>query len=119
VVDQTERLDLLFEALANRHRREIVYLLALQPESISRLAQLRDLSLPAIHKHIAVLEEAGLVSRRKTGRTTYLTLRREPMRAVQTWLTQFNPFWGSDGETLANYAAYLQSEPSTTPEEQR
>jgi DNA-binding transcriptional ArsR family regulator len=119
VVDQTERLDLLFEALANRHRREIVYLLALQPESISRLAQLRDLSLPAIHKHIAVLEEAGLVSRRKTGRTTYLTLRREPMRAVQSWLTQFNPFWGSDGETLANYEAYLQSEPSTTPEEQR
>jgi len=119
VIDQTERLDVLFEALANRHRREIVYLLALQPESISRLAQLRDLSLPAIHKHIAVLEEAGLVSRRKTGRTTYLTLRREPMRAVQTWLTQFNPFWGSDDASLTNYEAYLQSEPSTTPEEQR
>jgi DNA-binding transcriptional ArsR family regulator len=119
MIDQTERLDILFEALANRHRREIVYLLALQPESISRLAQLRDLSLPAIHKHIAVLEEAGLVSRRKTGRTTYLTLRREPMRAVQTWLTQFNPFWGSDAETLANYESYLQSDPTTTPEEQR
>jgi DNA-binding transcriptional ArsR family regulator len=119
VLDQSERLDVLFEALASRHRREIVYLLALQPESISRLAQIRDLSLPAIHKHIAVLEEAGLVSRRKTGRTTYLTLRREPMRAVQAWLTQFNPFWGSDGESLANYETYLQNEPSTTPEEQR
>jgi DNA-binding transcriptional ArsR family regulator len=119
VLDQSERLDVLFEALASRHRREIVYLLALQPESISRLAQIRDLSLPAIHKHIAVLEEAGLVSRRKTGRTTYLTLRREPMRAVQAWLTQFNPFWGSDAESLANYEAHLQHEPSTTPEEQR
>jgi DNA-binding transcriptional ArsR family regulator len=119
VVDQAERLDVLFEALANRHRREIVYLLALQPESISGLAHQRDLSLPAIHKHIAVLEEAGLVSRRKTGRTTYLSLRREPMRAVQTWLTQFNPFWGSDAETLANYEAYLEKDPITTPEEQR
>ena len=119
MVDQTERLDVLFEALANRHRREIVYLLALQPESISRLAHYRDLSLPAIHKHIAVLEEAGLISRRKTGRTTYLSLRRDPMRAVHTWLNQFNPFWGSDAESLANYEAYLQLEPSTTPEEQR
>lgn len=119
MVDHTERLDILFEALANRHRREIVYLLALQPESISRLAEQRDLSLPAIHKHIAVLEEAGLVTRRKTGRTTYLSLRREPMRAVQTWLMQFNPFWGSDTESLANYEAYLTTEPPTTPEEFR
>ena len=119
MADEAERLDVLFEALASRHRREIVYLLALQPESISRLAAKRELSLPAIHKHIAVLEEAGLISRRKTGRTTYLTLRRGPMRALQSWLTQFNPYWGSDSESLTNYEAYLQADPTTTPEEQR
>ena len=119
MVDESERLDVLFDALASRHRREIIHRLALQPESISRLALMRELSLPAIHKHIAILEEAGLVKRRKAGRTTYLSIRREPMKALQTWLTQFNAYWGSDSESLANYEAYLQKEPSTTPEEQR
>jgi predicted transcriptional regulator len=52
----THNLDLLFGALANEHRREIIYSLGLQPSSISRLASLRGLSLPAIHKHITVLE---------------------------------------------------------------
>ena len=41
------------------------------------------------------------------------------MRALQSWLTQFNPYWGSDGESLTNYEAYLQADPTTTPEEQR
>ena len=56
-------LDSVLEALANRHRREIVYVLGLQPCAISQLARMRGLSLPAIHKHIKILENAGLVSR--------------------------------------------------------
>ena len=49
-------LDTIFEALANKHRREILYVLSLQPCSITQLATMRGLSLPAIHKHIEVLE---------------------------------------------------------------
>ena len=74
---ETEELDAIFEALANRHRREIVYVLGLHPCSISQLADMRGLSLPAIHKHIAVLERADLVSRRKLGRSNFLTLNRD------------------------------------------
>jgi DNA-binding transcriptional ArsR family regulator len=100
-------LDDVLEALANKHRREMVYVLGLQPCSISQLAEMRDLSLPAIHKHVKVLENAGLVTRRKTGRTTFLTLDRTAMRGLQEWLAQFHTYWGSDEQSLENYAPYL------------
>jgi DNA-binding transcriptional ArsR family regulator len=98
-------LDQVLEALANPHRREIVYLVGLQPWAVNRLAQRRGLSLPAIHKHIKILHEAGLVTRRKHGRTTYLTLNRQPLVLLQTWVGQFHPYWGSDQATYENYAA--------------
>src|SRR5690242_4260606 len=83
-------LDNVFEALANKHRREIIYVLSLQPCSISKLAFLRNLSLPAIHKHIAVLEKGGMVTRRKVGQTNFLTLNRESLHGLQDWLTRLN-----------------------------
>jgi DNA-binding transcriptional ArsR family regulator len=100
-------LDDVLEALANKHRREMVYVLGLQPCAISQLADMRQLSLPAIHKHVKVLEKAGLVTRKKTGRTTYLTLDRAAMRGLQDWLGQFHTYWGSDEASLANYSDHL------------
>jgi DNA-binding transcriptional ArsR family regulator len=94
--DEAAVLDSVLEALANRHRREIVYVLGLQPCAISQLARMRGLSLPAIHKHIKVLENAGLVSRRKTGRTTCLALNPQRLRLLQDWAGQFRTYWGSD-----------------------
>jgi len=84
-------LDKVFEALANKHRREIIYVLSLQPCSISKLAFLRHLSLPAIHKHIEVLEKGGMVTRRKIGQTNFLTLNRESLHGLQDWLLRFRP----------------------------
>ena len=81
-------LDIIFEALAHIHRREIIYILSLEPCSISKLAFLRNLSLPAIHKHIEVLEEGGIVTRRKIGQTNFLTLNRESLRGLQDWFTR-------------------------------
>jgi DNA-binding transcriptional ArsR family regulator len=101
-------LSQVFDALANEHRREIVLLLALQPRSISQLAELRGLSLPAIHKHVRVLEDAGMVRRRKLGRTNFLALEREPLIRLQTWAGQFQAWWGTGAETLENYIEYLQ-----------
>jgi DNA-binding transcriptional ArsR family regulator len=83
-------LDNVFEALANKHRREIIYVLSLEPCSINKLAFLRNLSLPAIHKHIEVLEKAGMVTRRKIGQTNFLTLNREALRGLQDWLVRIN-----------------------------
>ncbi len=100
-------LNAVFDALANEHRREIVYILGLQPCSISQLAEMRGLSFPAIHKHVKVLESAGMVTRKKMGRTNFLTLNRESLSSLQDWLMQFHTYWGSDKETLENYARYL------------
>ncbi|MGI9648194.1 MAG: ArsR/SmtB family transcription factor [Acidimicrobiia bacterium] len=97
----------VFEVLANEHRREIIQALSLQPHSISQLAGLRGLSLPAIHKHVMALESAELVVRKKVGRTNFLALNRVSLRSVQQWLQQFNLFWGDESETLENYALHL------------
>lgn len=106
----------VFDALANEHRREIIDLLALQPRSIGELAELRHLSLPAIHKHVRVLEDAAMVRRRKIGRTNFLALEREPLGRLQAWMERFHPWWGTDRESLENYAEYLSKDPTTTKE---
>lgn len=113
---EPDELDTILEALANRHRREIVRVLGLHPCSISQLAEMRGLSLPAIHKHIKVLEHAGLVTRRKLGRTNVLTLERSSLRGLQDWLAQYHAYWGSERETLQNYARFVGSEESDSPE---
>lgn len=101
-------LDKIFEALANKHRREMMYRLGLQPYSISQLASMRHLSLPAIYKHIKLLEKAGLIRRKKTGQTNFLALKRQSLHKLQEWIMQFHPYWGSDEETVANYQQYLK-----------
>jgi DNA-binding transcriptional ArsR family regulator len=105
-----QNLNGVFDALANEHRREMIYALGLQPYSISQLASLRGLSLPAIHKHIRVLEDAEMVVRKKIGRTNFLALNRDALRGLRDWVTQFNPHWGSGEETLDNYARFLGSD---------
>ena len=91
---EPEALDGVFHALANAHRREIVRFLGQQPAAIHHLAQLRGLSLPAINKHIGVLEGAGLIKRHKKGRTTFLTLDPAPVALLQHWAAQFHTLLG-------------------------
>ena len=105
-----QNLDKVFEALANKHRREMVYALGLQPHSISQLASMRNLSLPAIHKHIKLLENAELIIRKKTGQTNFLSLNRQSLRGLQEWTMQYHPYWGNNEETLENYAEQLKEE---------
>lgn len=106
----------IFGALANDHRREIIHALSLQPHSISQLASIRGLSLPAIHKHIRALEDATMVRRRKIGRTNFLTIDRAPLQRLAAWVGQFHPWWGTETESLENYLAYLSKEPEMTEE---
>lgn len=106
-IQTLQDLDVIFEALANKHRREIIYSLGLQPHSISKLASQQDLSLPAIHKHIKILERAGMILRKKVKQTNLLALNRESLRGLQDWLMQYQAYWGSDEESLENYANYL------------
>jgi len=104
----TASLDLAFEALANSKRRAMLYGLAFRPATISQLAKEQALSLPAMHKHMRVLERADLIARRKAGRTNFVAINRASMQAAQDWIMQFNTAWGSDQESLANYIASLE-----------
>jgi DNA-binding transcriptional ArsR family regulator len=106
---QKPGLDAVFSALANAHRREIVDLLSLQPASIRQLAERIGMSLTAMTRHISVLEECGLVVRKKSGRTNFLAFDRQTMRRFQAWALQYDTSWGTDEETLENYVAGIRA----------
>jgi DNA-binding transcriptional ArsR family regulator len=97
------QLDRVFEALAHPKRRGIVDTLSRGPATVTELAAEHDLSLPAIHRHIRTLEDAGLIQRKKVGRTNYVAIKRATLRTTQAWLRQYRTDWGTDEETLENY----------------
>lgn len=102
------QLDRIFDALGNAHRREIVAVLGLRPHTISEVARMRGLSLPAVHRHIRILEDAGLARRRKVGRANVLTLGRPAIEVLQDWLSSYHAYWGTAQESLENYATHLE-----------
>jgi DNA-binding transcriptional ArsR family regulator len=99
------QLDLVFSALAHSKRRDMLYELALTPASVRQLANAHGLTLPAMHKHVRVMVEAGLVIHKKSGRTNFLALRRAGVRIAQAWLGQYHSEWGNDEASLDNYIA--------------
>ena len=108
MIDSNERLNDTFDALANKHRRAILYRLSLQPRSISQLANEQELSHPAIHRHIKILEQAKLIKRRKSGRTNFLSIDRTGLLELRNWIDQYHAYWGSQEETLENYVASIE-----------
>lgn len=108
----TQNLDKVFEALANVHRRNIIYALGLQPHSINQLASQRGITLPAIHKHIKILKSADMIIEKKIGRTHFLAIKRDSLQGLQEWLVQYHTYWGHDKETLENYAKHLTDKKS-------
>ena len=103
MISTAGELDTLFTALGHDKRRAMVHDLALQPSTVQRLAATHGLSLPAIHKHVRLLERAKLIIRKKVGRTNFVAINREGLRAVQAWADQYRADWGNDLETLDNY----------------
>jgi DNA-binding transcriptional ArsR family regulator len=105
---EDDGLDAVFAALSNPHRRRIVDLLSLQPASIQQLAERIGMSLTAIHRHITLLEDSGLVQRKKSGRVNFLAVRRATLRRIQEWSDQYRSDWGTDDESLENYVASIE-----------
>ncbi len=105
-----DELVIVFAALASERRRQIVYTLGLRPASIKQLADQQKLSLPAIHRHIKVLEEAKLVTRKKSGRVNFLALNRNQLMMMQDWIRQYHTYWGNQHETLENYVASMEKD---------
>jgi len=87
------RLDLLFYALSDSTRRALLSRLALGPAKVTDLARPFRMSLPAVSKHLKVLEEARLVSRTIDGRVHRLAIQADALRHVETWLDPFRAYW--------------------------
>jgi DNA-binding transcriptional ArsR family regulator len=86
-------LDRTFAALADPTRRRILEHLAGGERCVTDLAKPHRMSLPAVSKHLRVLEKAGLVRRRRDGRVHSLKLEAKPMKEAQRWIEEYRRFW--------------------------
>jgi DNA-binding transcriptional ArsR family regulator len=102
------RLDRIFAALSDQTRRGMLARLSGQEAlSVSELAAPLDMSLPAVMKHLAVLSDAGLVKRHKSGRIVSCALDAAPMQQANEWLERYQRFWSAGLDRLA---AHLEND---------
>ncbi len=101
-------LDRTFSALSDPTRRRILTQLLQGKRSISELAKPHRMSLPAVMKHLDVLSDAGLIARKKTGRTVVCTLQAKPLQNTVDWLLQYRRFWEERFDRLDAYLAHVQ-----------
>ena len=98
-----------FAALADPTRRRILEDLAHGDRCVTDLAKPYRMSLPAVSKHLRVLEKAGLVRRRRRGRVHELKLEAKPMQKAQQWIEEYRRFWEQNLDRLGAYLNQLQS----------
>jgi DNA-binding transcriptional ArsR family regulator len=103
MVNYTNSLDATFGALADRTRRAILATLTMGQASISELAKPHRMSLPAVMKHVRVLEEAGLISQKKSGRTRHCLLAPGPLKDAEEWINQYRVFWQNQFASLDRF----------------
>ena len=113
IAPQESRLDDTFAALANATRRAILARLAQGEANVNEIAEPFDLTLPAISKHIKVLERAGLVVRGHRAQYRPCALDPAPLQQVSTWAEQYRPVWEARLDRMENYLAQLQRQPNT------
>src|SRR5882762_3355626 len=111
MVNYPERLDRTFAALVDPTRRAILAQLERKDgASISELAEPFTIKLPAVMKHLDVLDDAGLITRSKSGRTVTVRLHPQRMREAIEWLRRYERFWSGSLDRLAAYAESKESE---------
>ena len=110
IMTEEDRLDETFAALANSTRRAILARLADGEANVNELAEPFDVSLPAISKHLKVLEKAGLVVRGQRAQFRPCTLDAAPLEVVSTWAEQYRPVWEARFDKMDDYLNQLQSQ---------
>ena len=103
-----QRLDETFAALANPTRRAILARLARGEANVNELAEPFAMTLPAISKHIKVLERAGLIVRSRRAQFRPCALDAAPLEAISTWAEQYRPVWEARLDRLDDYVRQLQ-----------
>lgn len=111
----TDHLSNTFAALSDPTRRAILARLALGEASVSELAEPFDISLPAISRHLKVLERAQLISRERDAQWRRCKLEPAGLKAAADWVDQYRRFWEERLDALADF---LQSQSESAPEDE-
>src|ERR1700761_314373 len=114
-----DKLSETFQALADPTRRAILARLAPGARSGNELAAPFDMSLPAVSKHLKVLERAGLISRSRDAQYRPCKLEAQNLKTVDDWLAEYRALWEARFDRLDSYLQKLQSKPEKRPSRKR
>ena len=107
---QTDTLSATFAALADPTRRAILARLASGERSVTELAEPFDMSLPAVSKHLGVLERAGLITRSRDAQWRPCRLEPQPLKDVADWTERYRRIWEQRLDRLDSYLSALQAQ---------
>ncbi|MEV4708072.1 metalloregulator ArsR/SmtB family transcription factor [Actinoplanes sp. NPDC049316] len=110
-----DRLSVIFAALADPTRRAILARLAEGDATVTQLAEPFEISLPAISRHLKVLENAGLITRSRSAQWRSSSLQAEPLREAAAWMERYRRFWD---ENLTRLDAHLRRLQQSAPTEE-
>jgi DNA-binding transcriptional ArsR family regulator len=105
----SDQLSATFSALADPTRRAILTRLAAGETSVSELAEPFEMSLPAVTKHLKVLERAGLITRGRQAQWRPCRLQAAPLKKASAWIDQYRSFWDESLDRLDEYLQELQA----------
>jgi DNA-binding transcriptional ArsR family regulator len=103
-----DRLSVIFAALADPTRRAILARLAEGDATVSELAEPFSISLPAISRHLKVLEHAGLIARSRSAQWRTSSLQAEPLREATAWMDRYRRFWDDSFTRLDAHLKKIQ-----------
>jgi DNA-binding transcriptional ArsR family regulator len=106
---EEDKLSQTFAALANSTRRAILARLAEGEATVNELAEPFDMSLPAISKHISVLERAGLITQGQKAQYRPCTIDVTPLKEISTWTEQYRHIWEASFDRMDNYIDQLNN----------
>jgi len=109
-----DHLSSTFAALADPTRRAMLARLTQGEKSVSELAEpfLQEMSLPAVTKHLKVLEKAGLITKTREAQYRPCRINSKPLQDATTWMDQYRIFWEESFDRLDQYLLKLQNSPS-------
>jgi DNA-binding transcriptional ArsR family regulator len=109
MVNNTNQLTATFAALADPTRRAILARLASGECSVTALAEPFDMSLPAVSKHLRVLERAGLIARGREAQWRPCRLQPAPLKDVSDWIERYRDLWAQRFDRLENYLQEMKA----------
>ena len=104
----TDQLSLTFSALADPTRRAILARLSRGEASVSQLCEPFEITMPAISRHLKVLEQAGLVTRGKNAQYRPVALEAAPLRDIAGWVEEYRKFWDKSFDRMDAYLREIQ-----------